>query len=232
MPDGAAAQAAFQKLVQALSHQQIIAVIFNATLLVYDIILNIDCEVEYIWTRKWSFLTGLYALQRYLPLFDTVGVTLHHHFAPNLSPGRCDLDHKIAAWSFIIGIVLSEIILTLRVWAVWQRSIPVGVGLVAYFFACWVPAYIFLGKFLAAMECKFPFPFPNFRGCFIAGGSYILYLCWVFLMVYDTGTLTMILIPGFSAYRRGGMSELVKTVYRDGKYHRFKPSSVLNLHRN
>ncbi|KAG7089069.1 hypothetical protein E1B28_010779 [Marasmius oreades] len=213
----AAPKAAFERIVEALGHQQIIAHVdvFNATLLVYDVIINLPLEIELVWKRKWSYLTVLYILQRYIPFFDTAGVTLHHHFGTNLSPHTCTLDYSIAAWSYVVGIVLSEILLTLRVWAVWERSTPVAIGLVVYFLACWVPCYVFLAQFLSAMEFAV-LPFPNFRGCFISGGSHVLYLCWVLLMVYDTGTLIMILIPGISAYRRGGRSELVKTVYRDG----------------
>ncbi|KAK7042910.1 hypothetical protein VNI00_008646 [Paramarasmius palmivorus] len=79
-------------------------------------------------------------------------------------------------------------------------------------------------------------PLPHFRGCFLSGGRDILYMCWVLLMTYDTGSLIMILIPGiavcgFLAFlsptlsltdplsrtdRAGGGSELLKVVYRDG----------------
>ncbi|KAG7089134.1 hypothetical protein E1B28_010842 [Marasmius oreades] len=215
MADAAAAK--FERMVVGLTHQQIIKHIdvLNATLLVYDILLNLSLEIEHIWRRQWSYLTVLYILQRYTPLFDTAAVTLQHHFALNLSPQYCDLNHKIASWSYVVGIVLSETILALRVWAVWKRSIPVGIGLSVWFLGCWIPCFVFLGKFLGAMEFAIA-PFTKFRGCFISGGSNILYVCWVLLMIYDAGTLVMILIPGVGAFRRGGRSELVRTVYRDG----------------
>ncbi|KAG7089126.1 hypothetical protein E1B28_010834 [Marasmius oreades] len=217
MPDVAAAKAAFEKIVVALGHQRIVAHIdvFSTTLLVYEVIVNLPVEIELIWMRRWSFLTGLYILQRYLPFFDTAVMVLHHQFGENLSTRYCTINYNVGGWSFIIGIVLSEIVLTLRVWAVWKRSIPVAIGLVVFFLACWVPCYVLFAQFLSATEFAI-LPLPNFRGCFIAGGSHILYLCWVLMMVYDTGTLVMILIPGVAAYRRGGRSELVRTVYQDG----------------
>ncbi|KAF9260245.1 hypothetical protein L218DRAFT_872841, partial [Marasmius fiardii PR-910] len=190
--------------------------VFNATLLVYDVIISLQAEIEYIWMSSWSFVTFLYILQRYLPFFDITYVTLHHHFGADLSSRLCTLDHKMAAWSAIVGFVLSEIILTVRVWAVWERRFVVAIGLVIFLFACWVPAFIFIAQFLNAMRFTIP-PLPNLRGCFIAGGSSVFYLCWVCLMVYDTGIFLLMLIPGVSAYRRGGRSELVKTIYRDGK---------------
>ncbi|KAG7089291.1 hypothetical protein E1B28_010989 [Marasmius oreades] len=204
-----------QKIVRAIDHHQLVAVIFNATLLVYDVIVNLPVEIEHIWMRKWSPLTVLYILQRYLPFFDVTGLAFHHNFGANLSPRYCTLNYKITGWSFVGGVMLSEIVLTLRLWAVWERSIPVGIGLLLFFLACWVPCFVVLTRFLNAMEFA-TLPFPDIRGCFIAGGSDILYLCWVLLMVYETGTLVMILIPGVAAYQRGGRSELVRAVYQDG----------------
>ncbi|KAF9259424.1 hypothetical protein L218DRAFT_874780, partial [Marasmius fiardii PR-910] len=173
--------------------------VFDATLLVYDILLNLGLEIELIWTREWSWLTVLYIIQHYLPFFDTVGWSLHHHFGQNLStrPLSLGLQHRVVyvyhtspvyAGSDAIGIVLSEILLTVRVWAVWKRSTLVGIGLILFFLACWESFLALLGTFLSAMEFA-TLPLPNFRGCFISGGTHIIFLNWVLMMAYDTGEL-------------------------------------------
>ncbi|KAG7089116.1 hypothetical protein E1B28_010825 [Marasmius oreades] len=179
--------------------------------------------------RRWSLLTVLYLVQRYLPFFDTAGLIIHHNFGANLSPRICSFDYSISGWSFLIGMLLSEIILTLRVWAVWKRSITVAMGLILFFLACWVPGFVWSAKFLGAVNFA---TYSNVPGCLIIGGRQILYLRWVLLMVYDTGILVMILIPGVAAYRRGRRSsELVKTVYQDGvMYYAFTfLTSVINV---
>ncbi|KAF9260244.1 hypothetical protein L218DRAFT_834247, partial [Marasmius fiardii PR-910] len=48
--------------------------VVSVALFVYEIIFNLPAEIEYIWTKKWSFLTGLYILQRYLPIFNSAVV--------------------------------------------------------------------------------------------------------------------------------------------------------------
>ncbi|KAF9267740.1 hypothetical protein L218DRAFT_995320 [Marasmius fiardii PR-910] len=216
MSDNATAQAT-AKLIEALEHQRLVAYIdvLSAALLVYEIIINLHAEIEYIWMRKWTFVTGLYLLQRYLPIFDTLGFVLHHTFGANLSIIQCSSSHKTAGWFIMVGIVLSEILLTLRVWAVWRRSIPVAIGLVMFYVACWVPSFVLFDRFLSAEKFA-PLPLPILRGCFITGGNNFLWVCWVLMMVYDTGIFVMILIPGISAYRRGGRSELIETVHQDG----------------
>ncbi|KAG7089158.1 hypothetical protein E1B28_010864 [Marasmius oreades] len=226
------------EMVQALGRQQIVryvdgsfkldsyhlcfsilpTTVCSTTFLVYDMIINLQLEVDHIWMRKWSFLTILYILQRYLPLFDTVGLILHHDFGANLSTHYCALNYKITSWSFMVGVMMSEIVLAFRVWAVWERRLPVAIGLVVFFLASWIPSTFMLSQFDDATEFAI-LPFPNFRGCFVAGGSQALHLAalvWVLWMVYDAGAFVLILIPGVAAYRRGGRSELVKTIYKDG----------------
>ncbi|KAL0569312.1 hypothetical protein V5O48_012657 [Marasmius crinis-equi] len=218
MPDGAAATAALlQEIVTALEHQKLIIYfdVVSSTILTYDVLLNLNVEMQHMWRKKWSFITILYLVQRYLPFFDTTILVLHHSLGEGLSISYCELNYRIDGWSFFIGIVLSEVLLTVRLWAVWKRSIPVAIGLVAFFLGCWVPCCVLFNTFLYSTQFVKP-PLPNSRGCFIAGGSHILYLCWVLMMVYDSGTLIMILIPGIHAFRMGGSFELVKTVYRDG----------------
>ncbi|KAF9258444.1 hypothetical protein L218DRAFT_841796, partial [Marasmius fiardii PR-910] len=44
------------------------------TVLAYEIITNLAVEIELIWMSKWTFVTVLYLVQRYLPLFDTLAL--------------------------------------------------------------------------------------------------------------------------------------------------------------
>uniref|UniRef100_A0A0W0FE00 DUF6533 domain-containing protein n=1 Tax=Moniliophthora roreri TaxID=221103 RepID=A0A0W0FE00_MONRR len=217
MPDPAAAAELARKLLNALNHQRIVSYVdvLSTFLLVYDVILNVNLELRHIWGSKWSLLNVLYIIQRYIPFFDTAVMVLHHQFATGLSPRYCSINYRISGWCFIGGIVVSELVLTLRLWAVWRRSTPIAIGLAIFFLGCWVPCFVLLNQFLKSMTFAVP-PLPHFRGCFISGGSHILYMCWVLMMIYDTGTLIMIIIPGIRAYRLGGSSELLNAVYRDG----------------
>ncbi|KAF9255468.1 hypothetical protein L218DRAFT_336240 [Marasmius fiardii PR-910] len=202
---------------ETFGHQRAVSYVdvLSAMLLVYELLINLSSEIELIWMRNWTFFTVLYVLQRYLPLFDAAGLVLHHHFGANLRPGYCSLNYRIAGLSFTAGVLLSEILLTLRVWAVWKRSITVAIGLILFFLACWVPASTILMQSVTATKFA-AFPLSNFRGCFIFDGSHVLYVVWVLWMVYDTGTLAMMLIPGITVYRRGGRSELIQAIYQDG----------------
>ncbi|KAF9249719.1 hypothetical protein L218DRAFT_887996, partial [Marasmius fiardii PR-910] len=150
---------------------------------VMEIVENFPAEIEHIWMREWSFITVLYIVQRYLPIFDSVVVLFRNDFAPNLSVGQCTSGYRFITWSSGVGIMLSEIILALRVWTVWKRGTQVTIGLLVLFFGCWVPAFVFLGKFLGSLKFV---PAPG-RGCSIIGETTILYVFWLMMMVYEAG---------------------------------------------
>ncbi|KAK1234464.1 hypothetical protein PQX77_002318, partial [Marasmius sp. AFHP31] len=90
----------------ALEGQKIVSYmdVVSAAILVYDVILNFELEIRHIWRKQWSIVKGLYLIQRYLPFFDTVGLTLHHHFAENLSPQYCSINYQISGWSITVGL--------------------------------------------------------------------------------------------------------------------------------
>ncbi|KAF9255805.1 hypothetical protein L218DRAFT_991702 [Marasmius fiardii PR-910] len=169
---------ALSESVKTLAHRQLVAYmdVFSVALLVYDVIINLHVEIDYIWRGSWSFFTVLYILQRYLPFFDTAALSLHR--------------------SSLLGIALSETVLTLRVWSVWRRSVPVAIGLVAFALACWVPFFVLTARFSRAMESVTPIIYAH--ECYIPAENNFLYLCWVLIMVYDTVTLVMIIIPRVS----------------------------------
>ncbi|KAG7089132.1 hypothetical protein E1B28_010840 [Marasmius oreades] len=199
-----------------LSHQHIVTYmdVVSAALLAYDVIIKLDVEIEHIWMRKWSFLTVVYIIQRYLPFIDTMGLVLDHHFGAHLNEHYCTLNFNMAGWCYIVGMTLSQVILTIRVWAVWNRSVPVAVGFVLFFLGCWVPCYVLLGEF--SRTGKFgPDPSNTSFGCYLTSHPSLVPF-WALWLVYDSGTFMMILIPGLRAYRGVGRSELLKAIYQDG----------------
>ncbi|KAJ8085543.1 hypothetical protein PM082_004361 [Marasmius tenuissimus] len=212
-----AATPLYPVLTTSIWHQKFVAYadVVSSTILVYDVVLNLALEVKHVWGKNWTFVTVVYLIQRYLPFVDTVGMTLYHEFQEDLTPRYCFFSYTISGWSYIIGIVLSEVLLAVRLWAVWERRISAAIIIFVFCLGCLVPCFVSFNSFKYTTEFSVP-PLPQLRGCFISGGNDVLYLCWIFLMVYDTGTMIMMVIPGISAFRMGGKSELVKTIYRDG----------------
>ncbi|THU84632.1 hypothetical protein K435DRAFT_806540 [Dendrothele bispora CBS 962.96] len=84
--------------------------------LVYDFLISLDAEIQLVWKAPWKFGKLLYFLTRYLPFVGAI-VTIHFCFSVNRSRsaalGTCKALSEATA---------SEVILSLRVWALWENS--------------------------------------------------------------------------------------------------------------
>ena len=54
-------------------------------LLVYDCSLTLGMEIEFVWSSSWGFMKVLYIVQRYLPFWDTVILSLIREYMKYLS---------------------------------------------------------------------------------------------------------------------------------------------------
>uniref|UniRef100_A0A0W0G8Z7 DUF6533 domain-containing protein n=1 Tax=Moniliophthora roreri TaxID=221103 RepID=A0A0W0G8Z7_MONRR len=184
-------------------------------LLLYDVLLNFGLEFEHIWKSKWSFFKILYLIQRYLPGVDTVIALPYHDFGTNFTQEACQSAAQIGASIMLCGIILSEAVICFRVRAIWGNGKTVTVVLGILLLGCWIPAFVFLEEWLSSLRYLI-LPVENFRGCILLSANNLMYRSWVMMMVFDTVTLILTLIPGISAYRVGGRSKILITIYRDG----------------
>ncbi|KIM37623.1 hypothetical protein M413DRAFT_258573 [Hebeloma cylindrosporum] len=177
--------------------------------------LTFRMEVELVWGSKWNFMKGLYLFQRYLPFIDTVWLVLYHQTGTNLSPATCGRLYYASGAMMVAGFASSEMILTLRAWAVWNRSTRLAVILVILYICLWSSNFVLLGIFLSSVTFG-KAPFPGFTGCLVTHANHFLIYTWSELIAWDALVLVLMLIPGIGAYRSGGNSALMKAVYRDG----------------
>ncbi|KAJ3785685.1 hypothetical protein GGU10DRAFT_332919 [Lentinula aff. detonsa] len=182
----------------------------STVILFYDWILLLPEEIEFIWSAKLLRpFNALYNIQRYMPFIDTVALLYIVSFAEQIDVEKCRVLYNISGWMYIIGITLTEVVLTMRIWALWGKDTRLSIGLPLFFLSCWVPNFYIFHKFLQT-ETYIPSPLPQIIGCAILGGQPILYLCWVILVVYEAVLLILMLIQ----YRR--QFSLTRVVYRDG----------------
>lgn len=109
-----------------------------ACLLIYDFLLTFGEEVQYIWKAvpRFSLATGLWFLNRYWSL---ASVCLRVWAMSNAVPPPivCNVAIQITAWSGLINIAIVDILLMLRVWALYNGSrfikwVLIGVFVVSF----------------------------------------------------------------------------------------------------
>ncbi|KAF9258630.1 hypothetical protein L218DRAFT_1004777 [Marasmius fiardii PR-910] len=138
----------------------------GGALFAYDVLINLGDELNYVWAAleprrrpiKWAtvLFNLIYLAQRYMPLLDRV--ILDQYFmlgAPNAR--ACVITYTLSAWCSILGILLSELILALRIWAVWARKPSIGIILVVLSLGCSVPATVFFAFFPDLVHIISPF---------------------------------------------------------------------------
>ncbi|KAJ3481664.1 hypothetical protein NLI96_g7505 [Meripilus lineatus] len=128
--------------------------LFN-TLPIWDYLLTIHLEVDYMWPAKWTIVKVLFMSTRYLPLVDLpLALFLDTH--PLISVETCHTLFSVRGWSILTGISTAEnspprVILALRTWAIWERGKRIGYVLVAASIGCLIPSLVFEKIFLDSL---------------------------------------------------------------------------------
>ncbi|KAJ3510021.1 hypothetical protein NLJ89_g4907 [Agrocybe chaxingu] len=165
-----------------------------ASFFVWDYFLTLGMEVNYVWPGPWTPIKVIFFVQRYLPFFDTVWMGVHQAVGMNVNT--------------------ATLILTFRVWAVWNRSKPMTFILLLLYAGFWIPQAPILYVFLKSL--KYIPPPPALLGCLTLEADPIIVWVWVLIVVWDALILCLMLVPAVKAYRFRGNSALFHTVYAEG----------------
>ncbi|KLO07756.1 hypothetical protein SCHPADRAFT_634829 [Schizopora paradoxa] len=186
------------------------------TLLFYDTLINIEDEVNCIWRQKWSLTKYVYIASKYLAFVDS-GLTLDILFRRGQSPEECFHKYTAITYVLIIGMVLAEIILLLRTWAIWALSRWILIYLVVIDSAFTIYGLSKLHHSLGGFQFARESPLPSLRPCFPefllhTNGIYIDYVC---IMLAECNILALTLWRGIVQWR-GCDNTLINIFYRDG----------------
>ncbi|PBK88751.1 hypothetical protein ARMGADRAFT_356248 [Armillaria gallica] len=171
--------------------------IASVTVLVYDLLLLLPTEINYVWLpRPVHPLLLLFALNRYLSLIDAaiaINWLLH-----NPSVAQCRQLSYVTVPLAALGILISQVILMIRTYAIWDRHRVVfwcfiGIGIFSF-----IPGAVGLGIQLKTGQFVGPFDDP---GCF-SHPSKIANLLYIPVLVSETIIASLTLIKGVQHLRR------------------------------
>ncbi|KAF8590892.1 hypothetical protein K439DRAFT_1115807 [Ramaria rubella] len=151
----------------ALDAFQLVLFQENSLATVYEHLLTLARELDLIWPTSWNVGKFLFFATRYLPLVDSTILLYQHTAPPSTSPVLCALLFQLSGALIVIGMVIAELVLVFRTWAVW------GAGL----------AHVQFG----------PSPYPNLQTCWITKNPHgVLYVDYVVVAVFDYSNLDYI----------------------------------------
>ncbi|KAF8999603.1 hypothetical protein BDQ17DRAFT_1328142 [Cyathus striatus] len=201
-------EGSLEQLLTLLQHMQIISYFHVASLAlwVFEHSITMHLEISYIWrSSHWSIVQIMYLVVRYGAYID-ISLNVVVQCFPSLS---------VRSWILLPGMTAVEVILTLRVWAVWKKSRNMGILLFVSFFSVVISSWVNGG--ILANSVTFDAQEYLVRGCLVTNGKVATEAAiWGILLAYDTLMMLLLLPPAYDAFRRGGKSTLANIVIRDG----------------
>jgi hypothetical protein len=88
------------------------------SIIVYDHLLTLDNEFELIWTSSWSVGKVLFIINRYYSLISVI-VNNYFLFGTNLTNSGCLKFYHWQGWTGLIAVIIAEIILQMRLFALY-----------------------------------------------------------------------------------------------------------------
>ncbi|KAL5486190.1 hypothetical protein ACEPAI_7235 [Sanghuangporus weigelae] len=182
------------------------------TILIYDYLITFSEEIELIWSMPFrSPAKTLFLLTRYLPFVDMT-ICMTNHFMQHLTAESCRISVHTMGWLIISGLLFSEAILTLRTWAVWDRSRVIGAGLAIWYIITFVSIFTIMGLFLKSLT----FTNPELPNCLPVADRPLDSAAWILLVVLETGISIPMVVKAVQKYKLQGGSSLYRVVYLDG----------------
>ncbi|KAF8063514.1 hypothetical protein FPV67DRAFT_250041 [Lyophyllum atratum] len=192
-----------------------------STVLTYDFLCTLDREVKYIWSNSRNAGSILFMVNRYLPFVDT-GIAFKYLIMCLPTPKTCRTLNLIMSPILHFGVLLSEVILMLRTYAIWNLRRTV------LFWLCFLGlvlsgSFVFLVVY-ATQVLQFgpppqdtdPFPY----GCRILKGSHrATSKFYMEVLLSETIILVLTMIKAFQ--HRDSRSRWVSRLYIDGMWFYF-----------
>ncbi|KAF5364280.1 hypothetical protein D9756_000755 [Leucocoprinus leucothites] len=206
---------------------------------VYDYFLTLDREIEYVWKSRWSPVKNLFLLNRY---FVIVNIIVQQFLLGTVN-GRRSLSQchgLVQAFIFLtaFGTFLSELLLCLRLWVMWDKNKKVLAGILAIFVAITIyyitdaelsfdlsnsdfipylePLHL-VDVLLAGPDSPLDHP-P--KGCALNVQEHRAYITPIILVVADIIKVALSLIPTLRIYtsrsRAIFRNNIMNEVYREG----------------
>ncbi|KAF9012120.1 hypothetical protein BDZ89DRAFT_484468 [Hymenopellis radicata] len=110
-------------LLTSLQRVQVFAYVQVAScaVIAYDYVLTFQDEVRLIWAAPWNLGKILFFLTRY-PIFAGQFLALYSAHSGEVSDGECTALYMAYAWLLFLGVTVGEVILAVRVFAIWKNT--------------------------------------------------------------------------------------------------------------
>lgn len=178
----------------------------------YDVTISMSDEVSFIWSQRWSVGKLLYLFTRYTAVFDSIAVIFYLWYQGSVQ--ACRTAHGIVFWSYMIGVILAEVVLCVRTYAIWEQNRIILVYLFTLQVVFIAISTVFNKQAFESITFSAS-PAPGIIPCITSVGNGRTSVAYSCVIASELNVLVLSLYKGLKQWRRDS-SPLVHTLYRDG----------------
>ncbi|TFK22997.1 hypothetical protein FA15DRAFT_670925 [Coprinopsis marcescibilis] len=208
------------RLTEGVSHIEITrySQLSSSSIIIYDHLITLEQEIELVWKAPWSKGKVLFILNRYYSLASVI-FNNYGFFSPTLTPSFCLRFFQWQGWTGLIACVLAEVILQMRLYAMYSLNKAVLALMIVSFVASTATSGWIMHTVLAGITTK-TVSLPNGSFCVPVGVPDNFYTFWIPMLVFECLLCTLALVRGFQAFRADGSlfragRDLVRILIRD-----------------
>ncbi|KAG2019767.1 hypothetical protein CC2G_005175 [Coprinopsis cinerea AmutBmut pab1-1] len=195
----------------------------GATFLLAEYIQTLELEVSLVWPSPWNHVKIVYFLNRLVPFMIIIcGIyyNLSTHLMSNL---ECRALFSIGCWGVALSILISELILYFRVYALSGRGRVIKHFIVINGVLIWASSLALVGKYLELGTWTTYESNSRILGCTTsstsANHSQLIMISYAILLYSGIAMMVLSVYYGLRGYWRSKHSPLVKVFYRDGTFY-------------
>jgi len=180
--------------------------------LVYDHVLTLDAEIEFVWRRAWSFGKVMFIFNRYFGLAVLAFNSIVHFYHSPTHSQFCEIFRAWTGIAVMLAVMSAEVILMARIYAVYDRSKRVLI----------IMAVLFAVNIMSSAMIIFLSPPGGTRsppkalpGCFVVDQAASFFICWIPAFTFETILFSMMLYRGWGTLTGKLSSPLMNVVIRD-----------------
>ncbi|KAI0765089.1 hypothetical protein C8Q74DRAFT_1026026 [Fomes fomentarius] len=191
-----------------------------STLAALEIIATFSDEVAFIWPGRWSIMKVIFLVNKYSVLLDTTLATTSVLYTED--PRHCEVQFQALAYTYIVGTLLSELILLARTLALWNYHVYVKI-LIAGGLIELVPVVVY-AVYQALVYTEYPSnDVLKIMGCVPGTQDSDAWPAYACLILGETTIVVLTIIKRYTSdsdfeSASNGTGRLIHTMYRDGSF--------------
>ncbi|KLO12072.1 hypothetical protein SCHPADRAFT_905435 [Schizopora paradoxa] len=190
--------------------------IASAVVLLHETFVNFADEVDLIWRQRLTVGKVLYLTSRYLAFID-LSIMLLYLCDPRLELKTCHRLYVTTIYFTLVGAVNAELVLIIRVYAIWKQSFCILIFLVTLSSVLIITNLLNFNIHNSLKTLTFvPSPVPVIIPCFLTSDDIRAFVGFGCLVLMDLIVLILTAWCGYRFWREDASSPLITTFYRDG----------------